>query len=380
MSSGYSICEVRKIKNTQGMLTCQKHNLDAEWRKEHVLNSNPALASMNEEIVKLSRNTYNEAFKEKISGLDYYKTKKLRKDAVRAIEVVLTFSKSAEGTFSMEDWKKESMKWLKDNFEIAPKEYGSNIISAVCHMDESVPHIHAVILPVDENGHLNAKRFTGGRMAMRAMKKSYGKAMEGFGLEPGEDMYHPKYEDIKKLYVKLDKALASIPEPLEGETASEYKERSLEDMKTFRAASVKDINERQWEAEHAAARTIKAAHDKAEAEAQRVVEQTQAENQALFDKLKASEKRLCDTEEKLRAASEKMLDRKDGPLAVSGLTPSEIYDLAEEQYEEQLALDWYRGVDEDASVGIQKDIEAVITKHLDAISRTATIADYSDDI
>mgnify|MGYP002226200954 CR=1 FL=1 len=46
----------------------------------------------------------------------------------------------AEGR--IEDWCNDSLKWIRET-------YGEqNLVSAVLHMDEKTPHIHATVIPI----------------------------------------------------------------------------------------------------------------------------------------------------------------------------------------------------------------------------------------
>jgi hypothetical protein len=103
--------------------------------------------------------------------------------------------------------------------------------------------MHAFVVPIDENGHLNAKRFTDGRRAMSELQSSYADAVSDLGLERGLAGSSAKHKDIRKLYAGLNNAIDGLPEVQMNETAEQYKNRVLEEMKTIYAASKKEADD-----------------------------------------------------------------------------------------------------------------------------------------
>ena len=65
---------------------------------------------------------------------------------MKAIRVLLTGSnkdmKQMETDGRLDGWCSDNLKWLRET-------YGErNLVSAVLHMDEKTPHIHATIVPI----------------------------------------------------------------------------------------------------------------------------------------------------------------------------------------------------------------------------------------
>lgn len=97
-----------------------------------------------------------------------------------ALEIVLTFSPGALSEDTLKDWALDNANWLRKNFG------ESNVIDCQLHIDEKTPHIHAMIIPIDERGKLNARAFVGGtRERMSGLQTDYAKAMQPHGLERG---------------------------------------------------------------------------------------------------------------------------------------------------------------------------------------------------
>ena len=234
----YSFMSISKIKTMGSMVSKYNHN----YRKADVTNANPELAHLNEELIPLPKNEdgtemrYDEAFRERISGLPYYKDHKIRKDQVQAYEVLLTFSR--DESIDTEQWKKQSMEWLHQTFDKA-EDGKSNVLGAVYHADETGNvHIHAFVVPIDERGHLCAKRFTNGSRQLSNLQTSYADAVKDLGLERGLYGSTAKHQVIRKMYADLNNAI-KIDDPMEGETAAEYKARIIDQAETLYATRKK---------------------------------------------------------------------------------------------------------------------------------------------
>jgi hypothetical protein len=136
--------------------------------------------------------------------------KKVRKDAVLEVEVVLTYSSSAIDRIPIDEWKAANVQWLKDYFG------EDNVVSAVLHMDETTPHIHAMVTPIDRDSgqpKFNAKKWLGGRALMSQMQTSYGEAMKQFGLQRGEQNSRASHQDLQTFYRALNNVVRQkLPE------------------------------------------------------------------------------------------------------------------------------------------------------------------------
>ena len=72
--------------------------------------------------------------------------RKIGKNQVQAIRIVLSGTHEdmarMEGEGKLDEWCADNVKWLRET-------YGAdNLVSAVLHMDEETPHIHATIVPI----------------------------------------------------------------------------------------------------------------------------------------------------------------------------------------------------------------------------------------
>lgn len=197
--SKYAILRTQKLKTTQDVAGSGSH----VFRLRDTPNADPARKSENKILVGGESNLLHQIVNSRIeSGLN--EKAKVRKDSVRAIEFVLTaspqwFENATPEQF--EKWQEANTNWLKEKYGEA------NLVSAVLHVDEQTPHIHAHIVPITADGRLSAKDLIGGtRDKHRRLQTDYAKAMEGFGLERGSEKSIAKHQDIKEYYQNINDA------------------------------------------------------------------------------------------------------------------------------------------------------------------------------
>ncbi|SHJ88231.1 Plasmid recombination enzyme [Arenibacter nanhaiticus] len=111
--------------------------------------------------------------------------KKIRKDAVKAVEYIMT-----SDPFMMNEIFKEKevyTSWVKDNKLFLENIFGSeNIISMHLHLDEKTPHLHAIIVPITKDGRLSCKSFVDGKKDLAQQQTDYAKVMSKYGMKRGE--------------------------------------------------------------------------------------------------------------------------------------------------------------------------------------------------
>lgn len=213
----YCFMRVEKIKTETSFANKYAHN----FREANVPNADPNKSNLNEELIAMNKDKdYYSAFQRRVKESPEYAGKRLRKDAVKGIEVMLTYNSRTVGPeFDERKWKEENAKWLQDTFG---KE---NVISAVLHKDEATPHIHAIVIPMVD-GRLNSRHYLGGKAALSNLQTSYGKYMKSLGLERGLEFSKAEHTDINRYYAALNKTLSKeLPYPEKGETAHEYRDR-----------------------------------------------------------------------------------------------------------------------------------------------------------
>lgn len=86
-----------------------------------------------------------------------------RKNAMRAFEIVISLPVKSE--VNQHQYFNQSLQWVRDFFQVP-------VISAVIHLDENVPHIHILLLPLS-NGKMQGDKVVGDRMRIRQMHESF---------------------------------------------------------------------------------------------------------------------------------------------------------------------------------------------------------------
>ncbi len=141
-----------------------------------------------------------------------------RSNAVLAVEVFLGASPEffAKDDETNGDWDQakidaftpRAIAWLQ-------KEWGNdNLAGAFLHLDEKTPHLHAFVVPIDpDTGRLNARRWLGGRIAMRGMQDRCHDSMGDLGLERGIKGSKAKHTKVSQWYAQMQEPVPAVPAP-----------------------------------------------------------------------------------------------------------------------------------------------------------------------
>lgn len=243
MEKNYCILAIQKVKTIGNIQRRYEHN----YRLEDVPNAEKNDKN-NEELINTAGLDYKDLWYRRIKEAEINNGTpiKIRSNSVLALEVVLTFSEGAD--VDVDKWKDKNIAWLKSYFG------EQNIISAQLHLDEQTPHIHAMVIPIDERGHLCAKSFTGGRGSMFKLHNSYAAEMKEFGLSRGEMYSRSKKQDIRRFYSSLNEAAdAVVPEMTKDETVPQYISKVNSYLQTIKLAHLKEKLE--WQRRYELAQT-----------------------------------------------------------------------------------------------------------------------------
>ena len=124
--------------------------------------------------------------------------------------------------------------WINANLEFVKKEFGEkNIVRFSVHRDEKTMHIHAVTVPLTNDGRLSARELLGNPKEMSQRQDRYADQMKSFGFERGIKATGVKHEDAKTYYARIEKAQDSISQDdfkPEKNILGVYKSESVEEM------------------------------------------------------------------------------------------------------------------------------------------------------
>lgn len=267
MTQSYAICRLGKVSSWGSVGAMAEHHM----RTRPTPNADPA--------PKLRPQVLHGSGDPESDVRAYIETRgiKPRKDAVLAVEVLLTASPEyfrpgrpdAYGQFDadrVDVWLKHQGAWLT-------KRYGDRLVSAVLHLDEATPHLHAVVVPGElkldrrrkppvEVWSLNARGLVGGAQVLRELQDDYAAAMAPLGLQRGVEraLTGKSHTDIREYYqnpqaaLRAEKrAVQAQAEALKVKTVDQHHELS-QLRATIQRQSVNGKSGKDWLAEYDAAR------------------------------------------------------------------------------------------------------------------------------
>lgn len=197
---GYAVLHLEKAKGADSGMSAHIE------RTIHPDNADRTRTHLNRELMqfpeKVGNRTQAIAHRLETAGVK----RKIGTNQVRAIRVLLTGTnediKRIEANGQLPDWCEDNLQWLRET-------YGEkNVVSAVLHMDEKTPHIHATIIPIVTGERRKAKQQQEGKkkyrkknpqsvrlcaddvMARDKLKHyqdTYAEAMNKYGLQRGVD-------------------------------------------------------------------------------------------------------------------------------------------------------------------------------------------------
>lgn len=135
----------------------------------------------------------------------------IRKDAVKSISLILSGSQDRMKEIEKEEllpaWVQVNQKWLE-------AKYGKeNIVSLALHLDETTPHLHAVIVPLTADGRLNAAEVVGNRKKLTETQDEYAQTMKNFHLERGVKGSRANHVTTAEYYKELNKKQYHVTPP-----------------------------------------------------------------------------------------------------------------------------------------------------------------------
>ena len=132
-----------KINGFKKLLNAGKHNLrliDTEIGIHKGGKIEPSRSHLNQVLEGPSTPEEIENLAKNLIGKNV--TKKLRKDAVLAVEII--FSPKAGFSMDFNDFFEDCLEWTKSFYKLP-------ILSAISHFDEPAPHLHVLMLPLVGN-------------------------------------------------------------------------------------------------------------------------------------------------------------------------------------------------------------------------------------
>ena len=226
---GYAVLHLEKAKGADGAMSTHIE------RTVHPKNADRMRTHLNRELVQFPEGVKNRtqaiAHRIETAGI----RRKVGTNQVKAIRVLLTGSnkdmKQMEADGRLDGWCNDNLKWLWET-------YGEqNLVSAVLHMDEKTPHIHATIVPIvtgerrkarkeEQNGKKKYRKKNTqdvrlcaddvmARHRLKHYQDTYAQAMSKYGLQRGIDGSLAKHISTMQYYKGLVEQQDSLQENIE---------------------------------------------------------------------------------------------------------------------------------------------------------------------
>lgn len=226
---GYAVLHLEKAKGADGAMSTHIE------RTVHPKNADRMRTHLNRELVQFPEGVKNRtqaiAHRIETAGI----RRKVGTNQVKAIRVLLTGSnkdmKQIEADGRLDGWCNDNLKWLWET-------YGEqNLVSAVLHMDEKTPHIHATIVPIvtgerrkakqdEQNGKKKYRKKSPqdvrlcaddvmARHKLKHYQDTYAQAMSKYGLQRGIDGSLAKHISTMQYYKGLVEQQDSLQENIE---------------------------------------------------------------------------------------------------------------------------------------------------------------------
>lgn len=282
-------------------------------------NADPAKTKFNRALIGAHGDDLNEAINGLMlkAGID---PSKLRKDATIANDLMLTLSPEffrpddpeRAGHYDprrVKAFEAEAVAWLKETF-------GEHLVRAELHLDESTPHIHAVMVPImpklDKDGQRAGNRLSSkdffNPQSLTKLQDSYEARMVRLGVDRRTKNSQARHTTVKEFYATLEGLHASkdaqpikVGKPpskslLEGSAAYEAKVLEWQKAETKRLRQEQEpvvkaaAAARLYEAERIANGRMRGELVKAKAEnapLRATIEKVQAETQRTKDEIAA---------------------------------------------------------------------------------------------
>jgi len=180
---GKLVFNIRKHKGNGGAIG--NHIDRVKGMESTYKNADPKRLHLNKKyaINKFCDMKLSEAIKLRIQE-GYKGKRKIRFDAVKSLGVVLTGShEEMKKIFSN---PKKRTAWLEKSYFFLVENFGEeNIMRLDLHLDEKTPHLHAILVPLTDDGRLSAREVMGNKKRLKELRKSYAEKMKGLNLEYG---------------------------------------------------------------------------------------------------------------------------------------------------------------------------------------------------
>lgn len=192
---------IKKLKGAGKMLAAARHNLrEIQAELGAVGHIDPSKTSLNR-VMAGPDNAAAVALQ-----AEQETPPKLRKDAVRGLEVVISLPPGQA---------RDSMAFFADGLAWVREYFAVPVLSAIAHHDEAEPHLHVLLLPL-KNGQMVGSDLVGNRTRLRDMQSAFHQAVASrYGLTRPVATRRPSKAFRDAAAAKVIDVLRAAPESLD---------------------------------------------------------------------------------------------------------------------------------------------------------------------
>lgn len=200
--SQFAILRTGKINSRHKLIQAVRHNADPNCRKKFA-DPNGTI-----EVIHGPANAIDKFDK----AIERAGIKKIRKDAVLAVEFMASFSPEMKDKIDLDKWKKDTLDFFIEKYGKA------RVLQAAIHTDETTPHMHILVIPLIQKQHkkgmkvtLSARDMVGGSdgpKKLRDLQDAYAEKMKPHDLERGVRNSRHKHQTLRS-YVREMTQLAA---------------------------------------------------------------------------------------------------------------------------------------------------------------------------
>ena len=224
---GYAVVHLEKAKGSDSGMSAHIERTIAPK------NADVERTHLNREMVEFPEGVENrtQAIQHRLANVGL--TRKIGKNQVQAIRIMLTGTHEdmvkIESDGHLDDWTNDNLDWLRHT-------YGAdNLVSAVLHLDEKTPHIHATVVPIVTTERQRRKREEAvkkkyktkstttprlcadevmSRVKLKEYQNSYAESMASYGLHRGIEGSDAKHISTSKYYRELMEQTENIQQEM----------------------------------------------------------------------------------------------------------------------------------------------------------------------
>lgn len=214
---GFAVLHIQKPKGNDARTTAHIE------RTVQPGNADPTRKHLNKELIEFPESVDNrtQAIQYRIENAGI--KRKIKDNQIRALQVMLSGSPEEMLRIQVEnkinEWSRDNIEWLQETFG------KDNVVSAVLHLDEKTPHIHATVVPIvtgerrkaeseKNNGKKKYKKKSKDTVRLCAddvmtrdnlerFQDTYAEKMQKYGLQRGIRGSEAKHTDTIQHYKEL---------------------------------------------------------------------------------------------------------------------------------------------------------------------------------